>query len=268
VTLETVQVQYIEDPAYSIVVPVRNRYGHMIRNCLKSIELQTLEPVELIVVDYGSTKENHEKLMQLLPDCTVYRCETDAPWSLAVARNIGLRRATARISCAFDADLVMEPRVLEVAHGIHGIHPRIYMSTRVVLLDMAAVDPVTLTLPEDYEKLIAARWTYMSEGWGGFVSAHTKWWHDCQGFDERMKVWGWEDVDMWKRAARAGMDRRRLNDAIEWETIIYHMHHLNMQLKAHQVGDEETIATIRQNERWTKVSKCIQRNDENWGQGR
>ncbi|GAG41034.1 unnamed protein product, partial [marine sediment metagenome] len=227
-----------------------------------------LHPLELIVVDYGSTEENHEKLMQVLPDCTVYRYETDELWSLAVARNIGLRRATARYSCALDADLIMEPRVLEVAHGIHNIHPRIYMSTRVVLLNVAAVDIATLTLPEDYEKLITARWTYTSEGWGGFVSAPTKWWKECQGFDERMKVWGWEDVDMWKRAARAGMDRRRLNNEIEWETNIYHLHHLNVQLEAHQAGDKEVIATIRHNERWTKSTKGILRNDENWGKWR
>jgi len=268
VTVDAVQVHDIEDPAYSIVIPVRNRHGHMLRNCLKSIELQTLQPLELIVVDYGSTEEDHEKMMQILPDYTVYRCETDAPWSLAVARNIGLRRATARYSCALDADLIMEPRVLEVAHGIQSAHPRTYMSTRTVLLDPAAVDPATLTLPQDYAKLITSRWNHTSEGWGGFVSAPTEWWHECQGFDERMKVWGWEDVDMWKRAARAGMNRRRLNDEIEWEIHIYHINHPNVQLEAYKAGDEETITIIRQNERWTKSTKGIRRNDENWGKWR
>ena len=266
-TVETIQVHDVEEPAYSVVIPVRNRYGHMLRSCLKSVELQTLQPLELIVVDYGSTRENHEKLIQFLPDCTVYRCETDAPWSLAVARNIGLRRVTAGISCALDADLIMEPRVLEVAHGIHKIKPMIYMSNRVVLFDPAAVDVAALTLPEDYEKLITARWTHTSEGWGGFVSAPSEWWHECQGFDERMKFWGWEDVDMWKRAARAGMDRRRLNDAAEWETIIYHVYHSNVQFEAYQAGDMETIAAIKRNERWTKGTKGILRNDENWGMG-
>lgn len=266
-TIETVQLHDVEDPAYSVIIPIRNRHGPTLCNCLKSIELQTLQPLELVIVDYGSTPENHEALMSILPDCTVYRYETDEPWSLASARNIGLRRATAGISCALDADLIMEPRVLEVAHETHGIHPCIYMTTRIVLLDPAAIDPATLNLPEDYEKLITARWTYTSEGWGGFVSAPTEWWHECQGFDERMTVWGWEDVDMWKRAARAGMDRRRLSNEIEWETNIYHVHHPNVQLEAREAGDEDTLATIRQNERWTKGTKGILRNDENWGMG-
>lgn len=263
--VETVQLHEVEEPTYSVVIPIRNRYGHILRNCLKSIELQTLQSLELIIVDYGSTEENHEKLMKRLPDCTVYRYETDESWSLSIARNIGLRRATAEYSCSIDVDLVLEPRVLEVAHGIHAEHPRTYMSNRIVLLNPAAVDPEALSLPQDYEKLTMSCWAYLSEGWGGFVSAPTEWWHECQGFDERMSVWGWEDVDMWKRAGRARMDRRRLNNASEEETTIYHLHHPNIPIKAFKTGDEETIAIIRQNERWTKRFNGIQRNDENWG---
>ena len=264
-TVETVQVHDVEDPAYSIVIPIRNRCGHAVRNCLKSVELQTLQPLDLIVVDYGSTRENHEKLMRLLPDCTVYRCETDAPWSLAVARNIGLRRAMTRYSCSLDADLIMEQRVLEAAHRIHNTHPRVYMSNQVVLLAPAAISPASITLPQGYKQLADARWTYQSEGWGGFVSAHTGWWHECRGFDERMTIWGSEDVDMWKRAARAGMDRRRLNSAGEEATAIYHLHHPSIPLKALRTGDEEVITIVKQNERWSRVTKGVQRNDENWG---
>ena len=263
--VETVQLHEVEEPAYSVVIPIRNRHGHILRNCLKSVELQTLQPLELIIVDYGSTEENYEKLMKRLPDCTVYRYETDEPWSLAIARNIGLRRATAEHSCSIDADLILEPRVLEVAHGIHTEHPRIYMSNHTVLLNPAAIDPEAISLPQDYEKLVTSHWAYLSEGWGGFVSASTHWWHECWGFDERMTVWGWEDVDMWKRAARAGMDRRRLNDTTEPESRIFHIYHPNVQLEAYKLGDDETLATIRRNEKLTKASKDIRHNDENWG---
>lgn len=266
-TVETVQIHDVEDPAYSIVIPIRNRCGHRVRNCLKSVELQTLQPLELIIVDYGSTEENHEKLMKILPDCTVYRCDTQAPWSLAVARNIGLRRATAGISCSVDADLIMESRVLEVAHKVHSTHSRVYMSNHVILLDPASLSSASLTLPQGYKQLADARWTYQSEGWGGFVSAPSEWWHECWGFDERMTVWGSEDVDMWKRAARGRMDRRRLNSAGEEETSIYHLHHPSIPVKAFKTGDKEIIAIIKQNERWTRATKGLRRNDENWGLG-
>ncbi|MBU0777791.1 glycosyltransferase [Patescibacteria group bacterium] len=264
-TVETVQISPVENPVYSVVVPVRDRYGAMLRNCLRSIELQTLESLELIIVDYGSTKENHEKLLEMLPDCTVYRYETTEPWSLAAARNIGLRRARAPISCAFDADLIMDPSVLEYAHRIHKSTPNSYLTTRVILLDEGSVDPDLLELPRDYGKLLTAKSAYLSEGWGGFTSAMTSWWHRCRGFDERMTVWGWEDVDMWKRAARAGMRRLRLSDEIIWETAIYHQPHGNIQLEAITKDDSETLRTIKRNEHLAKQSIGIERNDEHWG---
>lgn len=265
VTVEAVRERTVEDAVFSVIVPVRDRYGPMLRNCLKSVELQTLHPLELIVVDYGSTEENHEKMMQILPDCTVYRCETDEPWSLAVARNIGLRRATARYSCALDADLIMETHVLEIAYEILSAHPRIYMSTHVVLIDPAAINFAKLKLPRDYKKLITLLWTNISEGWGGFVSAPTEWWHECQGFDERMKLWGWEDVDMWKRAARAGLIRERLSLTRHPDVKIYHQHHPNIQLEAIRLQNDEINDAIKQNEYFAKRGSGILRNDENWG---
>lgn len=265
VTVETVQTSNIENPVYSVVIPIRDRRGAMLRNCLRGIELQTLSPVELIVVDYGSTPENHEKLLDILPDCTVYRYETDEPWSLAQARNIGLRRAHAPLSCALDADLIMEPRVLEYAHKLHIEQPNTYLTTQVVLLNEGAINPVSIELPRDYMKLLTAKSTYLSEGWGGFTSAETAWWRRCLGFDERLSVWGWEDVDMWKRAARAGLSRRRLSKEMLLNTVIYHQAHGNVQLEAITSGDAETLSIIKRNERLTKQSGGIVRNDEHWG---
>lgn len=264
-TVETVRDKTPETSLYSVVVPIRDRHGAMLRNCLRSIELQTLEPIELIIVDYGSTRENHEALLEMLPECTVYRYETTEPWSLARARNIGLRRAKAPVSCALDADLIMDVRVLEYAYRNHMEIENTYQTTRAVLLDADAIDHITLELPRDYRCLLSAKSTYMSEGWGGFTSALTSWWHRCRGFDERMTVWGWEDVDMWKRAARAGMRRLRLSDEIMWETAVYHQYHPNVQLEAHQKEDGVTLGTIKRNEHLAKQTRGIIRNDEYWG---
>jgi glycosyltransferase involved in cell wall biosynthesis len=268
VTVETVRESEAEKPLYSLVLPVRDRYGAMLHNCLRSIELQTFNPIELIIVDYGSTPENHEKLLDLLQECTVYRYVTDKPWSLAAARNIGLRRAKAPISCALDADLIMESRALEHAHHNHMEDENTYQTSRVVLLDAAAIDPSMIELPRDYRKLLTAKSMYVSEGWGGFTSAPTAWWHRCRGFDERMTVWGWEDVDMWKRAARAGMRRLRLSDDIMWETALYHQHHPNVQIEAHQREAGGVLGTIKRNEHLAKQTRGIIRNDEHWGHNR
>ena len=265
VTVETIQTSPIENPIYSVVIPIRDRYEYMLRNCLRSIELQTLDPIELIIVDYGSTQENHEKLLETLPKCTVYRYETDEPWSLARARNIGLRRATAPISCALDADLIMGVKALEYAYHTHQTYPNTYQTTQVVLLGKGAIEPASIELPRDYVKMLTDKSNYLSEGWGGFTSAETSWWHRCRGFDERLLVWGWEDVDMWKRAVRGDMSRFRLINKLIVGTIIYHQYHENVQLKALQDAEDNVLKAIKNNEHITKRSGGVVRNDENWG---
>ena len=201
----------------------------------------------------------------MLPNGTVYRYDVDEPWCLAAARNIGLRRANAPYSCTLDADLIMDVQVLEYAYRNHVEQENTYQTTRVVLLNDNAIDATQIELPRDYHHLLTAKSTYMSEGWGGFTSAPQWWWKKVQGFDERLTVWGWEDVDMWKRAVRAGMRRLRLSDNIIWETAIYHQPHGNIQLEAITKGDTETLDTIKHNERLTKQSGGITRNDEHWG---
>ena len=264
-TVETIQTSDIENPVYSVVVPTRDRCGHMLRNCLRSIQLQTLEQVELIVVDYGSTQENHNKLIDMLPPCTVYKYETDEPWNLSAARNIGLRRATAPHSCTLDSDLIMEPYTLKSTLKIHNDYNPCYVTFQVTLLSPQAPSPSILELPRDYDKLTLAHIIKRSEGWGGFISAPTSWWHTCQGFDERMTWWGWEDVDMWKRVARAGLARNRLQVAMYPDSEIYHQYHVNAQISAIKQRRIDIYNAITTNEHYAKHTKGILRNDENWG---
>lgn len=251
---------------FTVVIPVRDRHGPLLRNCLRSIELQTVD-AEIFIADYGSTPENHAEMMKIAPGCRSYYYQTDEPWSLAVARNIGLRRADTDTDYAvvFDADLIMEPRVLESLLVIHKADPNTYVSTQVILLDEGAINPASIELPRDYEKLRHAKSTYRSEGWGGLDSAHRDWWHKSQGFDERMKWWGWEDVDMWKRAYRAGLKRFRLSDLDMLETEVYHQWHPSVVLEAQRRQNEEILNQIALNERMTKRTSTINRNDENWG---
>jgi len=264
-TVETIQTVDIENPLYSVVVPIRDRCGHMLRNCLRSIELQTLKPIELILVDYGSTPENHQKTLDMLPPCTVYRCETDEPWNLSTARNIGLRRSCAKHACVLDGDLIMEPRVLESALQIHNDYPPCYITTHVILLSPNAITSKVIELPRDYDELVRAPFIKRAEGWGGFTSAPTSWWYECQGFDERMKWWGWEDVDMWKRVARAGLARNRLQSIMYPDSETYHQYHVNAQVVAMKQQQIEIYKAITTNEHYAKHSRGVTRNDENWG---
>ena len=264
-TVETLQTTPIENPAYSLVVPIRNRYEHMLRNCLKSVELQTLENVELIIVDYGSTHENIEKTLDMAPPCTIYRYETTQPWNLSTARNIGLRRANAEYVGTLDGDLIMEPSVLDLAHKIHTLYEMCYITTRVILLSQNAIPPSAIELPRSYEEIANSAYIKRAEGWGGFISAPALWWKECRGFDERMKWWGWEDVDMWKRVARARLTRSRLQKIGSPNSEVYHQYHTNVQTEALQQKNMPIYEAIMLNEHYAKHTKGIYRNTEKWG---
>ena len=41
-------------PRVSVIIPTFNR-SHFIKNCILSVKLQSLKPIEIIVVDDGST---------------------------------------------------------------------------------------------------------------------------------------------------------------------------------------------------------------------
>jgi glycosyltransferase involved in cell wall biosynthesis len=237
-----------------------------LQNCLESIENQTLQPLEIIVADYGSTEEGHDAIMGTLEDydCTVYYYPTDEIWSLSRARNMGIRRSNPGCEnvAVIDADLVLEPRVLEVLSRAHASRPRSYISCFVRMLQPKAraryvefmdncvksggsradcisefkklypgrpdEDPDDFRLPRDSAKLrdiACAEGSGISAGWGGLVSAPRSWFFKVRGFDERMKFWGSEDDDLWKRAGLDGMDRYRINDLEETDTEIYHQFH-------------------------------------------
>ena len=125
-------------PVFSVVVPLRDRWGSRLKNCVDSIVNQTLQPLEIIVVDFGSTEEGHVAIMETLDgyDCTVYYYPTDEVWNLPKARNMGIRRSNPRCKnvAVVDADLILEPRVLEVLSQALASRPRSYISCFIWML--------------------------------------------------------------------------------------------------------------------------------------
>ena len=49
---------FASDPKISIIIPVYNTPGNLLRDCLESAKSQTLKDIEIICVDDGSTNES------------------------------------------------------------------------------------------------------------------------------------------------------------------------------------------------------------------
>jgi len=263
--VETVRIQEIESPIYSVVVPMGNLYGVRVRNCLRSLQFQTVGRLEVIVVDYGSILDNHRRLMATLKpfDCTVLRFLTRDVWSMSISRNIGLRRARGEYVATLDADCLLIPSVLQYILSLHMEMPRLIMMSP-YLLDKD-VEVENLNLPRDYEKLRAIKSRYLKRSIGGFMSAPRSWWLKVRGFDERMKLYGCEDGDLCKRAE---MDPEIESHVIEEnyspKVRFYHQWHPPMRL--HQaIGVEIVDRQYEINRLIKKNEYSIRRNTGEWG---
>lgn len=97
----------------SIVVPVRNR-GAMLDEAIGSVLAQSYRPIEIIIVDDGSTDDTYEQAQRLVaihPDVVrVIRQPNAGP---GAARNAGFARSTGEFVQYLDSDDLLEPRKFE-----------------------------------------------------------------------------------------------------------------------------------------------------------
>src|SRR6478735_6384305 len=130
----------------SVVIPLRNG-ARFIRETLESVSAQNYEPIEVIVVDDGSTDGGLEVVREFganYPLTVLHGAERGA----AAAMNKGLRRATYPIVCQIDQDVVLRPgwiaalrreltdETVAAAQGIYITDPHARFLSRVMNRDL------------------------------------------------------------------------------------------------------------------------------------
>lgn len=105
------QGRILDRPCVSVVIPAYNS-AWSITDTLRSVVGQTLRPIEIIIVDDGSTDELDQRLEPFLSDKRL-RIVRQANAGLAAARNRGLRGARADLVGFIDADDLWHPEFLE-----------------------------------------------------------------------------------------------------------------------------------------------------------
>lgn len=96
-------------PLVSAIIPAFNR-AHSVARSIDSALQQTYEPIEVIVVDDGSTDELAEVLASYGDRITLIRQDNGGPSS---ARNTGVAHAKGEIIAFLDSDDTWEPQKLE-----------------------------------------------------------------------------------------------------------------------------------------------------------
>ena len=106
-------------PKFSIIIPCYNCF-HLMKGALESLENQTFQDFEVLIIDDSSTDDSFEKLKQYQQSSKLNMALFQNAQNLGAGRtrNIGLQNATGKFVTFMDADDLIENNMLEVLNQI------------------------------------------------------------------------------------------------------------------------------------------------------
>jgi glycosyltransferase involved in cell wall biosynthesis len=119
-------------PSFSVVVPAYNAAG-TVAEAIDSAVNQTVRPLEIIVVDDGSTDDTQRSLAPYASEVTLIRKENGGG---ASAFNAGLRSASGEFVAVLDADDVYEPGRIEALGALGSERPELDLLATDVYLEV------------------------------------------------------------------------------------------------------------------------------------
>jgi glycosyltransferase involved in cell wall biosynthesis len=226
----------------SIIIPTYKRPDH-IKTCLEAIATQeSLADTEVIVVDDGGDAETAgyiQSHQSAFPFSLQYFAQEKKGRS--AARNLGISKALGEIIIFIGDDIVVTPGWLATHKNFHTAHPE---------KNTAAVGYMTW-----YPKLNISRYMMWLENGGPLLkfkglhdNCQTDAYHFYTGnislkkeilssdsFDEKLDIYGWEDVELGARLMRKhGLRLYFLKNALAYHNHLYLEE--NLENYAHQMG--------------------------------
>lgn len=104
-------------PLISVIVPIFN-VAEFLRECLESLQNQTYENVEILLIDDGSSDESGDICEKFASENAKFRVFHKKNGGQAVARNLGLDNAKGEYIAFLDSDDILESHFCEKAYEI------------------------------------------------------------------------------------------------------------------------------------------------------
>lgn len=141
--------------------------------------LTKIERADIVFVDYGCPQKSGEWVAQHFPEVTVVSVTDDEGFCLPRARNLGAEKAQTPWLFFIDADMGVKPEM-----GDWLDKPRDFLCM--------------------YESSMA-NGTRRTDTWGTFI-CHQVMFQKAGGYDEAFRGWGGEDVDLYRRLSKMGVE--------------------------------------------------------------
>ena len=191
-------------PIVSVIMPCFNQ-GQFIEEAVESIIAQTFTPVEIIIINDGSTDIETVRLLNHYqkPNVSVIHTENRGP---SAARNVGIHQAKGQYILPVDADDRIAPTYLEKAVPILASQPEIGIVYTQAELFGAKTGSFDLP-PYQFPDILLGNMIFNS-------SLYRKAdWEKVGGYNENM-VCGWEDYDFWLSILELGKDVFRIPEVL------------------------------------------------------
>ncbi len=176
-------------PLVSVVIPVFNA-RRFLPEAIASVQAQTFDDWELVIVDDGSYDGSAQLAQQLEPSARIVHHGSNR--GLGAARNSGARAAAGCFVSFLSADDLWDPGFLERAVASALAQPRAVYFSRYRFIDEAGNGRFALVIPRfhDAESFRARTWEW-AEARNCFVSFSAalfpRWLFDTVPFDEELR---------------------------------------------------------------------------------
>jgi glycosyltransferase involved in cell wall biosynthesis len=189
-------------PRFSIIIPVFNK-EKFIAKTIKSVLSQTFADFEIIVINDGSTDKSETEILAITDERILYFSKENE--GVAVARNLGIAKASADFICFLDADDYWFPNFLETINQYIQKFPK-----ESVFACAIEIETNKKTFPAQYSispKADCEIFNFFDASqkeailWTSSVCIHKDVFKKVGVFDEQLTVS--EDTDLW---IRIGLD--------------------------------------------------------------